>query len=373
MRPSFLIAILFVTTSICNAVEPLDIWIGTGGHKLSKGIYHCTLNPEDGKLTAPNPVAAVQGPGFLDRHPTLPCLYAVGSLNNKPSVIAYKIENGDSGPTLKLLNSFAIGDGGAAHLAVDATGKTIVTAQYSRGSVAVFSLNEDGSIKERTQLIKHIDASGVRLNQTSPHPHWAGFSPDNHFVFVPDLGKDAIVIYSFDATTSMLIPHGVGIAPAGAGPRHMKFHPNGRWIYVLNENDVTVTLFEYDAQAGTMSAKQTEAAVPQEQLARELQFSGSEIHMHPNGRFAYSANRGHDTITAFRIDQETGELTVIERENIRGAQPRNFNLDPTGQWLLAAGQDSHTLASFTVNQDTGELTYNRNIVYAPAPICVVIE
>jgi len=152
----------------------------------------------------------------------------------------------------------------------------------------------------------------------------------------------------------------------------MKFHPNGKWIYVLNENDVTVTLFSYDAQAGTMSAKQTEAAVPKEQLARELRFSASEIRMHPNGRFAYSASRGHDTITAFRIDQKSGELTVVERENIRGATPRNFNLDPTGKWLLAAGQDSHTLASFAVNQDTGELTHNRHIVHAPAPICVVI-
>ena len=122
-----------------------------------------------------------------------------------------------------------------------------------------------------------------------------------------------------------------------------------------------------------MSAQQTEAAVPKEQLAQELRFSASEIRMHPNGRFAYSANRGHDTITAFRIDQESGELTVIERENIRGAQPRNFNLDPTGKWLLAAGQDSHTLASFAINEDTGELTYNRDIVHVPAPICVVIE
>jgi 6-phosphogluconolactonase len=373
MRTSFLLAILVVSSSISNAVEPLDVWIGTSGHRMSKGIYHCTLNPEDGKLTIPTLAIEVRGPGFLDRHPTLPCLYAVGTLDNKPSVIAYGIEKGDSDPTLKLLNSVEIGDGGATHLAVDATGKTIVTAQYGRGSIAVFSLNEDGSVKERTQLIKHTDASGVRPNQTSPHPHWAGFSPDNKFVFIPDLGKDQIVIYSFDAATSKLTPHGAGIAPAGAGPRHMKFHSNGKWIYVLNENDVTVTLFDYDAQAGTMSAKQTEAAVPKEQLARELRFSASEIRMHPNGRFAYSASRGHDTITAFRIDQESGELTVVERENVRGARPRNFNLDPTGKWLLAAGQNSHTLASFAVNQDTGELTYNRNIVHAPAPICVVIE
>ncbi len=373
MKSSFLMAILIASTSIIHAAEPLDVWIGTGGHRLSKGIYHCTLNPDDGKLSTPTLAAEIRSPGFLEHHPTLPCLYAVGSLNRNPSVAAYRIEKGDDGPTLKLLNSVAIGDGGATHLAVDATGKTIVTAQYGRGSVAVFSLNKDGSIKERTQLIQHTDASGVRPNQTSPHPHWAGFSPDNRFAFIPDLGKDEVVIYSVDVATSKLTPHGAGITPAGAGPRHMKFHPNGKWVYVLNENDVTVTLFDYDTQVGTMTVRQTEAAVPKEQLAKELRFSASEIRIHPNGQFAYSANRGHDTITAFRIDQETGELTVIERENVRGATPRNFNLDPSGKWLLAAGQNSHTLASFVVHQDTGELTYNQSIVHSPSPICVLFE
>lgn len=364
---------LILAVITANGASAADVWIGTGGHSLSKGIYHCTLNQEDGKLTEPTLVAEVRAPGFLARHPTLPCLYAVGTLNKQPSVVAWQIEQSDDGPTLKLLNSVAVGDGGATHLAVDATGKTIVTAQYGRGSTAVFSLNDDGSIKERTQLIPHKDASGVRKNQTSPHPHWAGFSPDNKFAFVPDLGKDEVVIYRLNADTSTLQAHGAGTLPPGAGPRHMKFHPNGKWIYVLNENDVSVTHFDYNAESGIMNPRNTEAAVPREELAKELKFSASEIRIHPNGLFLYSANRGHDTVTAFRIAQEDGHLTVIERENVRGARPRNFNLDPTGKWLLAAGQDSHTVASFAVDQKTGELIYNHSIVFVPNPICIMIE
>ena len=369
MRTLFLMAVLFPVASTITAAELQDVWIGTAGSKLSKGIYHCTLNPDNGKLSEPTLAAEVQGPGFLARHPALPCLYAVGTFDQKASVVAYSIE----GSTLKLLGAVPIDDGGAAHLAVDATGRTILTAQYGRGSVAVFALNDDGSVKERTQLIRHRDGSGVRPNQNSPHPHWAGFSPDNRFGFVSDLGKDQVVIYSLDAATSKITAHSSGVCPAGAGPRHMKFHPNSRWIYVLNENDVTVTVFDYDVEAGKMTAKQTQAAVPAEQLAREQQFSGSEIHVHPNGQYLYSANRGHDSITVFRIDPDSGRLTVIEREHIRGATPRNFNLDPRGHWLVAAGQDSHTLASFKVDQTTGELAYNHSLVRAPSPICVVID
>lgn len=373
MRNLIPIVALVVCTPHVIAQTTVDVWLGTSGHKLSKGIYHTTLNTENGKLGESRLVAEVRGPGFLAKHPKLPSLYAVGTLNGEPSLIAYKIESGTVGAGLMLLNSAAIGDGGAAHLAVDATGRTMITAQYGGGSVGVFSLNDDGSINERTQLIEHSGGSQVRPNQKSPHPHWTGFSPDNRFAFVPDLGKDEVIIYAVDAAASKLTLHGTGAVPPGAGPRHMKFHPNGQWIYVLNENDVSVTVFDYDAQAGTMTAKQTIPAVPKEQLFREQTFSASEIRVHPNGRFVYSANRGHDTVTAFRVDAESGELTVVEREHVRGGRPRNFNLDPSGHWLLAGGQDSHTLASFAVDTETGELMYNHSVIHTPSPICVLFD
>lgn len=352
----------------------IDVWIGTGRSKESRGIYHCTLNPESGALSDPTLATEVDGPGFLAMHPNESALYAVCSIDGKPSVAAYSIRRaeGEGAPTLERLNAVEIGDGGAAHVVVDSRGSMLLTAQYGGGSVAVFSLAGDGSIRERTQLVEHEGASGaVPRRQSRPHPHWVGFSPDQRFAFVPDLGLDQVVIYRVDVEASQVTPHGVGALPPGSGPRHMKFHGSGRWAYVLNELDVSVTTFDYDAAAGTLTPKETVLAVPKEQLAQEKFSSASEIRVHPTGRFVFTANRGHDTITAFAVNPEYGTLSVIEREPIRGATPRNFNLDPTGRWLIAAGQDSHTLTVFEVDRDTGHLTYHRSCVFAPSPICVL--
>jgi 6-phosphogluconolactonase len=368
------------TVSVTSAAEPavaiqddvIDVWLGTSSSKPSKGIYHCTLNTVNGKLSDPTFVAEISGPGFLAMHPKLPRLYAVGSLDGKPCVAAYAINGKLETASLEFLNQIEIGDGGAAHLAVDPTGHTILTAQYGGGSTAVFSLNSDGSLKERTQLLEHISSTDASVSaDIKSHAHWAGVSPDNRFAFVPDLGLDNVVIYQLDAAASKITPHGLGLIAPGGGPRHMKFHTNGKWIYVLHEIDLKVTIFDYNAQAGTMTAKQTIETVPRDELVKEKAKSCSEIRVHPSGNFVYAANRGHDTITAFLVNQETGELSLIERENVRGATPRNFNIDPTGKWLLAAGQDSHTLASFEVDQGTGELTYNSSIVHAPSCICVL--
>lgn len=366
--------LLGMATASTSAKE-LDVWIGTSAAKPSKGIYHCSLNTDSGKLSESRLVAEISGPGFLAFHPKLPLLYAVGTLEGTPSVVAYKIgKDPTNKPTLEFVNSAAIGDGGAAHLAIDASGKTLITAQYGGGSVGVFSLREDGAIRERTQLIKHQGGSRVVAGrQDAPHAHWTGFSPDNRFAFVPDLGLDQVVIYTVDAANARLAPHGQGAVPGGAGPRHMRFHTGGKWIYVLNELDLSVSVFDYDAEAGTMKLKQTIPTVSKAELAKEQFTSGSEILVHPNGKFVYAANRGHDTVTVFKIDERSGELSVVELEPIRGATPRNINLDPAGQWLLAAGQDSHTLASFAVDPDSGELTYNRSVVTVPSPICILFD
>ena len=352
----------------------VDVWIGTGSAQPSKGIYHSLLNIKTGKLSTPTLAAEVRGPGFLAMHPKKSHLYAVGSINGKSSVICYAIQHDSEKPKLSLVNAVEIGDGGGTHVSVDSTGRLLLTAQYGGGSVGVFSLNADGSIQQRNQIIEHSGGSGVvDGRQDSPHPHWTGFSPDEKFAFVPDLGLDRVVIYSVDLEKSQLKPHGFAVTPPGGGPRHMKFHPNGQWAYVLNELSLSVTVYDYDADAGIMFAKQTIPSVPKEQLMEEPFNSASEIRVHPSGRFVYSANRGHDTITAYKVDPETGALSVIEREHVRGATPRNFNVDPTGQWLLAAGQDSHTLATFAIDPGTGALTYNRNVVHAPSAICVLFS
>lgn len=370
--PAYCFVAVVCSIPLQASAQLLDVWIGTGRANNSKGIYHATLNSETGKLSETTLAAEMSGPGFLAMHPNKSHLYAVGSLDGKPSVAAFRIRGRGGDASLALANSLEIGDGGAAHVGVHPTGKMLLTAQYGGGSVAAFRLKSDGSLDMRTQIIEHEGGSrAFPGRQDSPHPHWTGFSPDGTFAFVPDLGLDQVVIYRVDADNAQISAHGKAELPPGGGPRHMKFHPSGRWVYVLNELSLSVTVFDYDATKGSMSPKQTLNTVPKEQLVKEQFKSASEIRVHPNGRFVYTANRGHDTITVFRVNAQDGMLNVVERENVRGATPRNFNLDPTARWLLAAGQQSHTLASFAVDQTTGELAFNRSIVSTPAPICVL--
>lgn len=369
-----LIIMSTVLPSASLSADVIDVWVGTSNAPPSKGIYHCTLDRSSGSLSNAQLAAEIQGPGFLAMHPSGSHLYAVGSLNGVASVVAYAIEKNERKRTLRLVNSLEIGDGGACHVAVEQSGGTLLTAQYGGGSVAAFALNQDGSLKARTALIKHQGPSGVVANrQDRAHAHWVGFAPDRRFAFAPDLGLDKVVIYQHQADKASIQPSGSARVPAGGGPRHMKFHPSGKWAYVLNELALTVTVFDYNAKTGALTPKQTIPTVPKTQLVKELTSSSSEIRVHPNGKFVYSANRGHDTITAFRVNQESGELSVIEVENARAAEPRNFNLDPSGDWMLVAGQHSHSLGVFRVDPESGELTYNRKIIHAPSAICVLFQ
>ena len=212
-----------------------------------------------------------------------------------------------------------------------------------------------------------------KRRQEKPHAHWVGTSPDNRFVFVPDLGMDKVVIYRLDVEKADLTPHGFGQCPAGGGPRHMKFGANGKFVYVLNELELSVTVFAYDAEKGTMTALQTIPTVSEEAKAKEMFVSSSEIRVHPSGKFVYAANRGHDTITAFRVDEATGKLALIEIEPVRGGWPRNFNVDPTGEVVAGGGDgDSNNIAVFAIDGETGELAYTRVMVMvSDADLCDV--
>ncbi len=354
--------------------KDLDVWVGTTTPRngLSKGIYHLQFNTDNGKLTPPELAAEISSPGFLALHPNGQVLYATGRRAGEASLVAYRISQTKGRTSLVLMNSQPVGDGGAAHLSTDRSGKVLMSAQYGGGSTAIFPLRKDGSIGARAQLIKHEGGSGVVPGrQDKSHAHWVGTSPDNRFVFVPDLGLDKVAIYQLDSEQAKLKFHGFGQVPPGCGPRHMKFHTGGRFIYVLNELDLSVTAFAYDVAQGRMTPFQTIRTVPVREKAKETFVSASEIRVHPTGRFLYAANRGHDTLTAFAIDAENGRLRLIEREPIRGSWPRNFNIDPTGKWLLVAGRDSNTLAVFAIDIDNGELTYTRTMVMVPTPICVV--
>ncbi|QDS94168.1 6-phosphogluconolactonase [Roseimaritima multifibrata] len=374
---SILLACAVVQVGGIAQADVVDVWFGTTTGKTgpSKGIYHAKFDTDNGRLTAPQLAAEIDSPGFLTLHPTLPILYSVGSVDGEASVVSFQIGD-DANATLTQLNAQAVGDGGAAHLAVDHKGTALITAQYGGGSTALFPLSADGSIQPRSQLEKHPAGSGVVANrQDKAHAHWTGFSPDNRFAFVPDLGLDQVVIWNFETENGKpkLTNHGAGVCPPGSGPRHMKFSPDGDIVYVLNELSLTVTVFQYDPAAGTMTAIQTIPTLSEAQKAKESFNSASEIRVHPTGKFVYAANRGHDSITVFSVDPETSKLTLVEQEPIRGGWPRNFNIDPSGKWLMAAGRDSHTASVFAIDPETGELQYSRMMQTVPAPICVLFR
>lgn len=346
--------------------ETINVYFGTSS-KESKGIYQGKFNTDNGKLSQIKLAAEIGKPGFLAMNSSKTVLYAAGALK-EPVVAAYQIQsNGD----LKLINSTPIGDGGAAHISVHPSDKFLLTAQYGGGSTAVFPIAADGSVQERSQLIEHQGGSKVvAKRQDAPHPHWVGFSPDANYAFVPDLGLDKIVIYKIDGQT--LSAHSTAQTIPGGGPRHMRFSVDGKFIYLLNELTLSVTTFAYDSTKGTAERKTTTKALSEVVKAKENFNSSSEILVHSNGKFVYSANRGNDTVTVYQAEPKTGFLRVQEVEPVRGSWPRNINLDPTEKWLLAAGAHSNTISVFSVDQENGELTFQtRNIAQVPGCICIL--
>lgn len=361
-----------LTLLFCCSLFPLhavDVYFGTGGRP-AEGIYQGDFSPTKGTLKNVRLAAEINAPGFLAFGPDRNMLYAVATPDSEPAVVAYRILADGS---LEWLNSQAIGDGGSCHIAVHASGNFLMTAQYSGGSVAVFPIEADGRLAPRSQLHEHRGGSKVDpKRQSSPHPHWVGFSPDGNFAFVPDLGTDQIAIYQVNAERTGIEPHGAAIALPGSGPRHMKFSADGRFIYLLNELSLSVTTFSYDAASGTTQRLSTTPSLSESAKAKESFNSASEILVHPNGKFVYSANRGHDSVTVYRADTQSGALSVIEVEPVRGSWPRNINIDASGHWLFAAGAHSNTVAIFAIDQHTGELQFKRKGVHQiPNVICVL--
>lgn len=361
-----LLVMLLAGMSIHGAA--LNVYFGTTGRE-TKGIYRATFDPQKGRLGKAALAAEIGSPGFLALHPNNKVLYAVGSLDGQAVAAGYRIK--PSGGLEKFTHS-AIRDGGGCHIAVHPSGKFLMTAQYGGGSVALFPLDSEGKLG-RAVITEHEGGSKVVPGrQNKPHPHWCGYSPDGRFAFVPDLGMDGIVIYRVNTDKPAITRHGFARSIAGGGPRHMRFSVDGRFIYLLNELSLSVSTFQYDAKAGTASKKSTTPALSEAAKAREGFNSAAEILVHPSGHFVYSSNRGNDSVTAYRADPATGRLTVTEVEPIRGAWPRNINMDPSGRWLLAAGGHSNSVSVFAINQDTGELAYQtRGIINVPGPICVV--
>ncbi|MEM6884644.1 MAG: lactonase family protein [Verrucomicrobiota bacterium] len=351
--------------------EVVDVYFGTGGDE-AKGIYHSRLDIEKGRLGQLSLAAKVAAPGFMAWSADKSRLYSISNDLQAPAVLAYHVQ-----PDGKLteINKVLMEADRAAHIAVHPSGTFLITAHYGSGKVSVFPISEDGLLKPATQIIQHQGGSGViKKRQSKPHPHWSGFSPDGKFAFIPDLGMDQIVIYSVATGQPGLKPVGAAETVPGGGPRHMRFSIDGKFIYLLNELTLSVTTFAYDASDGSTEQLTTTPALSDEVKSKEVFNSASEILVHPNGKFVYTGNRGNDSVTVYSADPESGKLEVLDVEPIRGAWPRNINLDESGTWLLAAGADSNTISLFRINPDTGELQFQRKgSINVPNAICILLK
>jgi len=360
-----LLTLLLEGSTVVAGTDEQVMYVGTSQNE--QGIYASTLNLKTGEMSPAKVVADAPRPGFLALHPRLPLLYAVTAEPTKPAggVRAYKIDAANN--ELTLLNKQATGDEGATHLALDPAGNTIVVAHYSGGSTAVLPIAADGSIEALATVVKHTGSGPSLDRQTEPHAHGVAFDASGQFACVADLGTDEVIVYRL-LTGGKLTQHSVWKATPGAGPRHLAFHPTGRWLYCLNELDSTMAALSFDADQGELAELQTIGTLPSD-------FAGSnttaEVVVHPNGKFLYGSNRGHDSTALLAIDGETGLLTLIEIEPTLGEHPRFIGIEPSGQFLIAANRDANNLVSFRINPTTGALTPTGHETSVPQPVCVV--
>ena len=348
------------------AMPKTTIWFGTNS---PSGIFRSSIDLESGSLAPAEQVAELARPGFLTLNSDGTRL--ISTVRTEEHAVAmFEIVGSDPETrSLRELQRVATGIPGPTHLNLSSDGGTLLVAHYSGGGVAALPILDDGSIGECKCSIQH-SGSSVAPRQTEAHPHWIGEAPNSDFVLVPDLGTDQVVIYRLDRASSVLIPHGAGTVPPGSGPRHIAFHPADRRVFVANELTLTVSVFEFDPTAGTLNLVSTHSSLPE--ADRKVDCTASEIQIHPNGKFVYLGIRGNDTIATFAIEA-SGELTLIEREPIRGSWPRHFAIDPTGRWLVAAGAKTNTATVFAVDQHTGRMQFTGNSINVENAICVVYQ
>ena len=332
----------------------------------AKGIYVFKMNPNDGGLTLLQ-IAEIPNPSYLALDPGLRHLYCVNEMTDG-GVSSFTI-NPRSG-MLTFMNMMPTNGQDTTHLSVQPSDQYLFAASYTSGNFQVFRIATDGSIGAMTDNFQSV-GNGTGPNparQEGPHAHQILTDLDGNHVFGVDLGADKVNVWNLDPGTGKLIPNTVPFAPvaSGSGSRHMAFHPDRQHAYVLSELASSVTVFDYDPARAAFTWQQTISTLPPD-------FTGTnttaEIRIHPTGRFLYNTNRGHNSVTMFKIEPKTGELEVIGWESTRGQWPRGMNIDPSGTFLYAANQNTDNIAVFRIQQDNGRLRFS-TLVNTPTPVDV---
>ncbi len=348
-----------------------------------KGIYLFEMESSSGQLSLIKLAAEARNPSWLCLDPSQRYLYTVNEIsdfqgkNGSVSAFAVDQSNGD----LRLLNTVSSQGTGPAHLSVDVSGKYVFVANYGNGSIAVFPISPDGSLGAPTFTHRDEDNVGSQKATSAPpgsfaisghdrpHAHMIGADPGNRFVLQTDLGQDRIYVHKFDNQTGKLTPASTPFVslPSGDGPRHFAFHPNGRWLYSIQEEASTVVFFHFDPSTGSMAAQQTLSSLPNGFAGTSF---ASGIRVSPDGRALYAANRLHNTIAVFSIGS-SGKLKHLGETPTLGDYPPQFNIDPSGTFLYVCNQRSDQITSFRIDKRTGLLNFTGQYTPVGTPTCIV--
>jgi 6-phosphogluconolactonase (cycloisomerase 2 family) len=335
-------------------------------NKRGEGLSAYRIDPASGRWARVQLLDREVNPSFLALDPRRPVLYAVHPAANQVSAFAINDATGE----LTLVNRQSCGGDNPVHLALDATGRFLVVANYGSGSVVVLPVSADGSLGGRTDLVALKGEPGPhRTEQAVPHPHHCPFDPTGRIVVVPDKGLDRLFVFKLDAAKGALVPADPPSVKvrSGAGPRHIAFNPRLPYACVINELDSTVSVFRFTGTGG-LEPLQVLPSIPATFTGDN---TGAAVDVAPSGRFVYVSNRGHDSIGIFRVDESTGLLSPVAWEPTKGATPRFIGLDPTGGRLYAANQRGDTIVEFDVDEAAGTLKATGRIVVASTPACVV--
>jgi 6-phosphogluconolactonase len=340
-----------------------------GGEKGAISAFR--FSTEKGTLTPLARTGGIENPFFIAVSPDQRFLYAVHAKafggKEDEEVAAYALDKTTG--KLTLLNRQSAKGTATCYLEVDATGKTLLLANYSSGSVAALPIREDGSLGEAASFIQHVGGSKVDpKRQDGPYAHSIIAGPDNRFAYAADLGLDQILAYRLDAASAKLEPASPAFvaSPPGAGPRHLTFAPDGKNLYAIDELSNTITRYSFDAANGSLTKQESLSTLPDD-------FKGSsycaDLKFTPDGKFLYGTNRGHDSLAAFRVG-ENGVLTRIDIVPSLGKGPQNLLVTPDGNWLLCANMPGNHLAVFRIDPESGKVTPSGTPIELTMPSCI---
>jgi 6-phosphogluconolactonase len=342
------------------------------GHGGGINVYR--VDPTSGAWTHEQ-LLEIANPSFLTLDRSQRFLYSVHADLEDVSAYAIDKQNGH----ITALNRQSCGGKNGVHLSIDPTGRWIVTANYSAGPVGVVPIEKDGTLGPRTDLANLPGEPGPdRKQQASSHPHNVVFDPSGRFIAVPDKGLDRVFVFRLDAASGKLTPNDPPFVAtrAGAGPRHIAFHPQMPSAYVINELGSSVTTYRFDAQRGVLQPIQILPSTPASYTGNN---TGAEIAVAPSGRVVYASNRGQDSIAIFAVDQHDGTLTPVGWPPTHAKSPRFFCLDPAAKILYAANanegysdqQNTDTIVPFRINQANGTLTQTGQVIKTNSPCTIV--